>query len=92
MKTTPYELVFGQPPRSVIAPDSTVGGIIDETVIQLDDGSSDDPHYGDGNGNQEDTPSRSRSDDVDNVIECQVSVFLQQIMTILSYMYCNLIG
>ena len=37
MKTTPYELVFGQPPRSVIAPDSTVGGIIDETAIQLDD-------------------------------------------------------
>ena len=30
MKTTPFELVFGQPSRSIIAPDATTGGIVDE--------------------------------------------------------------
>ena len=44
MKTTPYELVFGQPPHSVIAPDSTIGGVIDETAVQLDDDFSHDAH------------------------------------------------
>ena len=43
-KTTPYELVFGQPPRSVIAPDSTIGGVVSETAVQLDDGFSHDAH------------------------------------------------
>ena len=44
MKTTPYELVFGQPPRSVIAPDSTIGGVVDETAVQPDDSFSHDAH------------------------------------------------
>lgn len=91
MKTTPYELVFGQPPRSVIVPDSTVGGIMDETAIQLDDGYSDDTHSGDGNGSQEDTPSRA--DDVDNVLKSQVSVYIFAVYIrtcyLTLYLYCN---
>ena len=73
MKTTPYELVFGQPPRSVIAPDSTVGGVVDETIIQLDDSSSDDARHSYGNGNQEEQPSRSDSDDIDDILKNPVS-------------------
>ena len=84
MKTTSYELVFGQPPRSVITLDCTVTGIMDETAIQLDDGSSNDDHHGNDNGNQEDKPSRSDSDNVDNVPKSQVSKPLHH-MTILSY-------
>ena len=41
MKTTPYELVFGQPPRTVIVPDATTGGIVDERMIHLEGSSSD---------------------------------------------------
>ena len=44
MKTTPYELVFGQPPRSVIAPHSTIRGVLDETAVQPNDGFSHDAH------------------------------------------------
>ena len=43
-KTTSYELVFGQLPRSVIAPNSTIGGDVDETAVQPDDGFSHDAH------------------------------------------------
>ena len=58
---------------------------MDETAIQLDDGYSDDTHRGDGNGSQEDTPSRA--DDVDNVLKSQVSVYIfaVYIRTMLSY-------
>lgn len=42
MRTTPYELVFGQPPRTVIAPDATIGGVMDEAVIKQEESSSDD--------------------------------------------------
>ena len=30
MKTIPYDVVFGQPPRSLIVPDVTIKGIVDE--------------------------------------------------------------
>ena len=84
MKTTSYEPVFGQPRHSVIAPDCTVGGIMDETAIQLDQGSSDDVHHGNDNDNQEDKPSRSDSDNIDHVPKRQISIPLQYVI-ILSY-------
>ena len=33
MKITPYELLFGQAPHTAIAPDATIGWVIDETMI-----------------------------------------------------------
>ena len=44
IKTTLYELVFGQPLYSVIVPDSTIGGVVDETAVQPDNGFSHDAH------------------------------------------------
>ena len=84
MKATPYELVFGQLPRSVIAPDLTVGGVVDETVIQLDDGFSNDALHSYGNGNKDDQPSMSDSDDMDDTLGSTHLVYL--------ILYCNLIG
>ena len=39
-KAMPYELVFGQPPRSIIIPEPRLKGTIDEE--QLDDDTTDD--------------------------------------------------
>ena len=35
-KHTPYELVFGQPPQSLIVPDANFQGVLDEQAIEVD--------------------------------------------------------
>ena len=66
MKTTPYELVFGQPPRTVIAPDTTVGGIVDEVTLQHEDSSGDEVEPGSKRARQEDGCSNGRIHEFDH--------------------------
>ena len=66
MKTTPFELVFGQPPRSVIAPDATTCGIVDERMIHQE-GSDDDQNRFDDVKHESNT-ARVDQKDVDSSI------------------------
>ena len=42
IKTTPFELMFGQSPCTVIAPDTTIFWIMKETMIKQEESSSED--------------------------------------------------
>ena len=56
-KHTPYELAFGQPPRSLLIPDPNVSGKIAEEDLENNcpeqDGDSENPDSGEGQGGDE---------------------------------------